>query len=158
MCPLIRSWSCLRNISFSLAKRICAFVEEDTKLKRFAKPKTVKQQKYPILLRRNNIKRALLKPLNELKESKDKRTEEMIPFLFTHNPSSHNIFQIIRQTFQNFYHSKTIRNFFGYKTPIKFLRRAPNLERLIWQSKFMPVEQHFQVTSCGKDFACSLFF
>ena len=32
--------------------------------------------------------------------------------------------------------------------------QAPNLERLLCKSKFMPVEEHFRVNSCGKNCVC----
>ena len=59
--------SCLRNIPFCLARRICAIVEEEeTKLKRLSELKTsLRKQKYPIALIENRIKRALQVPLNE---------------------------------------------------------------------------------------------
>ena len=40
------------------------------------------------------------------------------------------------------------------KNPKNSMRQAPNLERLLCKSKFMPVEEHFQVNSCGKNFVC----
>ena len=34
------------------------------------------------------------------------------------------------------------------------MRQAPNLERLLCKSKFMTVEEHFHVNSCGKNCVC----
>ena len=34
------------------------------------------------------------------------------------------------------------------------MRQAPNLERLLCKSKFMPVEEHFHVNFCGKNCIC----
>ena len=50
--------SCLRNIPFCLARRICAIVEEEeAKLKRLSELKTsLRKQKYPIALIENSIK------------------------------------------------------------------------------------------------------
>ena len=63
--------SCLRNIPFCLARRICTIVEEeDMKLKQLIELKISKQQKYPIALIENSIKRALQIPLNELRKPK----------------------------------------------------------------------------------------
>ena len=148
--------SCLRNIPFCLARRICAIVEEEeTKLKRLSELKTsLKKQKYPIALIENSIKRALQVPLNELRKSKEKGREEIIPFVSTHNPNNPNIFPIIRQTFESFQHSKTMSNVFNGKKLINSMRQAPNLERLLCKSKFMPVQEHFHVNSCGKNCVC----
>ena len=45
-------------------------------------------------------------------------------------------------------------NVFNGKKLINSMRQAPNLERLLWKSKFMPVEEHFHVYSCGKNCIC----
>ena len=90
-------------------------------------------------------------PLNELRKPKEKGREEIIPFVSTHNPNNPNIFPIIRQTFENFQHSKTISNVFNGKKLINSMRQAPNLERLLFKSKFTPVEEHFHVNSYGKN-------
>ena len=115
---------------------------------------SLRKQKYPIALTENRIKRALQVPLNELRKPKEKRREEIIPFVSTHNPNNPNIFPIIRETFKNFQHSKTMSNVFNGKKLINSMRQAPNLERLLWKSKFMPVEEHFHVYSCGKNCIC----
>ena len=66
--------SCLRNIPFCWAGRICAIVEGETKLKRLSELKTLLRiQKYPIALIESSIKRALQVPLNELRKPKEKR-------------------------------------------------------------------------------------
>ena len=76
--------SCLRYIPLCLARRICTIVqEENTKLKRFSKLKTLKQQKYRIALIENSIKIALKIPLNELREPKVKGAEEITHFLYS---------------------------------------------------------------------------
>ena len=147
--------SFLRNIPLCLARCICAIVEEEeTKLKRLSELKTSRKQKCPIVLIENSIKRALHVPLNELRKPKEKGREEIIPFVSTHNPNNPNIFPIIRQTFEKFQHSKTMPNMFYGKKLIKCMHQAPNLERLLCKSKFMPVEEHFQVNSCGKNCVC----
>ena len=143
---------CLRNIPFCLARRICAIAEEEeTKLKRLSELNTsLRKQKYPIALIENSIKKALQIPLKELRKPKEKGREEIIPFVSTHNSNNPNIFPIIKQTFENFQHSKTMSNVFYGKKLIKSMRQAPNLECLLCKSKFMPVEEHFRVNSCGK--------
>ena len=74
-----------------------------------------KQQKYPNTLIENSIKRTLKRPINELRKPKEKGTAEIIFLLSTHNPNNPNIFQIIRQTSENFQHSKTMSNEFSSK-------------------------------------------
>ena len=148
--------SCLRNIPFCLARRICTIAEEEeTKLKWLSELKTsLRKQKYPIALIENSMKRALQVPLNELRKPKEIRREEIIPFLSTGNPNNPNIFPIIRQTFENLQHSKTMSNVFSGKKLINSICQAPNLERLLCKSRFMPVEENFPVNCCGKYCIC----
>ena len=148
--------SCLRNIPFCLARHMCTVVEEENvKLKRLSELKTsLKQQKYPVALIGNSIKRDLQIPLHKLRKPKEKRTEEIIPFFSTHNPNNPNIFLIIRKTFENFQHSKTMLNAFSSKKLINSMNQGPKLERLLCKSKFIPVEENFHVTSCGKNCVC----
>ena len=121
--------SCLRNIPFCLDRCICAIVEEEeTKLKRLSELKTsLRKAKYPFVLIENSIKRALQVLLNELRKPKEKGREEIIPFVSTHNPNNRNIFPIIRQTFENFQHSKTMSNVFNGKKLMNSMHQAPNL-------------------------------
>ena len=75
MCPTSNHpRSCLRNIPFCLARRICAIVEEEeTKLKRSSEIKiSLRKQKYPVALIENSTKRALQVPLNKLRKPKEK--------------------------------------------------------------------------------------
>ena len=64
---------------------------KNMKLNRCSELKTLKQQKYLIALIENSIERALEIPLNEVRKAKEKGTEEIIPFLSTHNPNNPNI-------------------------------------------------------------------
>ena len=139
-----------------MVRRICAIVEEEeTKLKRLSELKTsLRKQTFPIALIENSIKRALQVPLNDLRKPKEKGREEIIPFVSAHNPNNPNIFPIIRQTFESFQHSRTMPNVFNGKKLINSMRQAPNLERLLCKSKFMSVEEHFHVNSCGKNCVC----
>ena len=45
-------------------------------------------------------------------------------------------------------------NVFKGRKLINSLRQAPNLERLLCKSKFMPVEERCHVNSCGKNCVC----
>ena len=72
-------------------------------------------------------------------------------FLSTHNSNNANIFPIIRQTFENFHHSKTMSNVFSDKKLINSMCQLPNLEHVLCKSKFMPIEENFCVNSgCNK--------
>ena len=102
----------------------------------------------------NSIKRDLQIPLHKLRKPKEKRTQEIIPFSSTHNPNNPYIFLIIRKTFENFQHSKTMLNAFSSKKLINSMNQGPILERLLCKSKFMPAEENFHVTSCGKNCVC----
>ena len=110
----IHPQSFLRNIPFCLARCICTIVEKENETKTVFRAKSIiKTTKiYCIALIENSIKIDLQIPLNKLRKPKEKRTEEIIPFLSAHNPNNPNIFPIMGQTFENFQHSKTMSNVF----------------------------------------------
>lgn len=62
----------------------CTIVEEENaKHKQLSELKTLIRQKYPIAVAENSIERALKLSQNKLRRPKEKRTEEIIPFLST---------------------------------------------------------------------------
>ena len=79
------------SILFLLDASELLLKKKNMKLNRCSELKTLKQQKYLIALIENSIERALEIPLNEVRKSKEKRTEEIIPILSTHNPNNPNI-------------------------------------------------------------------
>ena len=105
-----------QKYSIFFARRICAIVEEEeTKLKRLSELKTsLRKKKYSIALIENSIKYASQVPLSEPTKPKEKGREETVS-LSTHNPNNAVIFPIVKQTFENFQHSKSISNIFNGK-------------------------------------------
>ena len=148
--------SCRRNILFCLPRCICIIVEEeDTKIKLLSKLKSsLKQQKYLVALIEYSIKKASQIPLKELRKPKEKGAEEIILFVYTHNPNDSNIFPIMRKIFENFQHFKTMSNVFSGKKLINYMHHVPNFACLLYKWKFMPVEENFHVNSCGKNCFC----
>ena len=92
--------------------------------------------------------------MNELSKSKERWAKEVIPFISTSSTDNPNIFEIIRQTFENCQHSETVSMVFNGKNLINSMSEAPNLERLLCKSKFMPVEENFHVNSYWKSCIC----
>ena len=90
-------------------------------------------------------------PLEILGQPKSAKNEEIIPFTITHNPNNPNVFPIIKQSFDNFQYSKTMSNIFQRKKLVKSMSQAPNLDRLLWRSKFEPQYKNHEVKNYGKN-------
>ena len=82
-------------------------------------------------------------------DSKEKRAEEIIPFFCTHNCNNPNIFPIIRQTLENFQHSKTMSNVFSGKKLINPICQAPCFGLSIMQ---------FKIYACRRKLSCKLLW
>ena len=110
---------CLINIPFSLARRICAIVEnEKIKEKRFIDlsiAKSIARTKIPKSLIEASTFRAKDIPLQILRQPKSAKNEEIIPFIITYNPNNPNVFPIIKQSVGNFQYSKIMSNIFQRK-------------------------------------------
>ena len=90
-------------------------------------------------------------PLDILSQSKTAKTEELIAFTFTYNPNNANVFPIIKQSFDNFQHSKTMSNIFQIKKIVKSMRQEPNLGRLLCRSKLESQHKKHEVKNCKKN-------
>ena len=81
--------------------------------------------------------------MNELRRPKEKRSEEIILLLSTHNSNNSDISPIIRKKFGNFHHSKKMSNASVSTKLTNSICQSPNVEGLLCKSKFMLVEEHF---------------
>ena len=144
---------CLKNIPFSLARRIRTIVEnENVKEKCFKELKKILlEQKYPKSLIEAGILRAKEIPLEVLRRPKTAKNDEIILFTITYNPNNPNDFPVIKQSFDNFQYAKTISNIFQRKKLVKSMSQAPNLGRLLCRSKFESQHKNHEVKNCGEN-------
>ena len=97
---------CLKNIPFSLARRICMIAEKDSlqeiKLKELETLLT--EQQYPERIIKAGINKALKIPQNELRKKEEKKKKKkqekkkILPFISTFNPNNPKAFPIIKQS------------------------------------------------------------
>ena len=152
---------CLTDILFSLARRRCDIVEnESVKEKRFKelKSNTLVEQKYPKLLIKASILRAKDIPLEVLRQPKTNQNEEIVPFTTTYNPNNLNVFPIITHGFDNFQYSKTMSNIFTKNELAKSMSEAPKLRMLLCRSKFESQYKNHELENCGKNCASCPYF
>ena len=141
---------CKKNIPFSLARRICTIVENQER-KEFhlnELKENLKKYKYPAKIVEMGIKKALSIPQNELRQPKTKTTENILPFITTHNPNNPNIMPLIKSAFSTLKTNKVN----GFTSDLKLIhsrRQAPNLKRLLTKSEFTETETKPMVRKCG---------
>ena len=103
---------CLKNIPFSLARRICMITEKDSlkeiKLKELET--LLLEQHYPGRIIKAGINKALKIPQNELRNVKEQEEKKILPFISTCNPNNPNALPIIKQTLENLESSDQMRN------------------------------------------------
>ena len=148
---------CLKNIPFSLARRICAIAEKDS-IKEI-KLKELKilllEQHYPERIIKAGINKSLKILQNELKNVKEQEKKKILHFISTFNPNNPEALPIIKQTLENL---KTLDRTRNALKKVKFInckRQAPpNLERILCKSSFSPSNSISGVKNCSKSFVC----
>ena len=77
--------SCLKNIPFCLARRICMIIEnKNVRYMKLKELKTIlKTQKYPKMVVKKGIERALAIPQKQLRSTKVKKKDDILPFIST---------------------------------------------------------------------------
>ena len=95
---------CLKNIPFSLGRRICMIAEKDSlkeiKLKELET--ILLEQHYPERIIKAGINKALKIPKNELRNVKGQEKKKILPFISTFNPNNPKALPIIKQKLKNF--------------------------------------------------------
>ena len=94
---------CLKNIPFSLARRICMIAERNSlkeiKLKELETLQL--EQHYPERIIKAGKNKALKIPQNKLRNIKEQEKKKILPFIPTFNPNNAKALPIIKQTLEN---------------------------------------------------------
>ena len=146
---------CLKNIPFTLARRMCSIVENNKIKQNRLKDlyEILQNQAYPENLISSGIQRALEIPQNELRKVKEKSNDKIIAFVTTFNPNNQNIYPTIQNTFTSLQqHDDTKEAFENYKL-IRSYRQPPNLKRLLSKARYSAEEDSFTTSTC-KDPRC----
>ena len=103
---------CLKNIPFSLARRICMIAEKDSlkeiKLKELET--ILLERHYPERIIKAGINKALKIPQNELRNVKEQENKKILPFISTFNSNNPKALPIIKQTLENLKTSDRMTN------------------------------------------------
>ena len=95
---------CLKNIPFSLVRRICMISEKDflkeIKLKELET--LLLELQYPERIIKASVNKALKIPQNELRNVKENHKTKNLPFISTFNPNNPKTFLIVKHTLENF--------------------------------------------------------
>ena len=147
---------CLKNIQFSLARRICMIAEKDSlkeiKLKELET--ILLEQHYPERVIKAGINKALKIPQNELRNVKEQEKKKILPFISTFNPNHPKVLPIIKQTLGNLKTSDRMRNALKKVKFINCKRQAPNSGRILCKSSLSLSNSISEVENCGKSFTC----
>ena len=131
---------CLKNIPFSLARRICMIAEKDSlkeiKLKELET--LLLEQHYPERITKAGISKALKIPQNELRNVKEQEKKKILPFISTFKPNNPKALPISKQTLENLKTSDRMGNALKKVKSIDCQRQAPNLGRILCKSSLLP--------------------
>ena len=140
------------NIPFSLARRLCTIVSDETLLPARLKElsQTLTKRKYPSEVINAGIKRAISIPRAKLLDVNNKETEEVLPFISTHNPKNKEVFGIIKNNMDILNSDATMSKILSETKIVKCKRQLPNLKRMLTKSDFNESKTPAKVTRCNE--------
>ena len=100
--------SCLKNIPFCVARRICIIVEnKNVRYMKLKELRTIlKTQKYPKMVVEKGIEKSLAIPQEQLRSEKLKKKDDILPVISTYNPNNPIVFPKVREIYGNLQASK----------------------------------------------------
>ena len=139
---------CKRNLPFTLARRICVIVENNSiRQKHLEELKsTLYRQEYPMKIIEAGIKKALSIPHEQQRQKSTKTTEHILPFISTHNPNNAQVFNIIKSSV-DYLKANQVPGFSKELKVIQSRRQAPNLKKILTKAEF--TSWNPGVTKCG---------
>ncbi|CAC5382643.1 unnamed protein product [Mytilus coruscus] len=169
--PIIAGPSCstqrLSNLLDILLKPLCikvpSFVRDDIDFLNYIPDRVpldtilelknyLKRQNYPVSLIDNGIKSALSIPIVELRKTvprDDKKDKQQpIPFVITHNPRNHKIFNSAKGFLSILHQSKKMKDLVDESQLIGSRRQVPNLKKLLTRAK-VSTQKVAEVQKCG---------
>ncbi len=141
-----------KGVPFNLARRICTIVSDATlRNKRLEELQNfLVKQRYPIELIKNGISRAKDITVTELRNIKDRSTENVIPLVITQNPNNPSVTETIRGNMNILNGSEKMRNILSQNKFIISYRQPKNLKKQLTSAAFNSNKQQPEVTACGE--------
>ena len=139
------------SIPYSQARRICTIVDnKDTLMQRLHEMKTFFISRgYPTTLIDDSIKKSLSIPQHILRQTKTKQNEDILPFVFTHNPNNQNLTNEVRHTLDILKLDPRMGKVLHNTKFVPSKRQAPNLARLLTRAKFSYQQEETGSFRCG---------
>ena len=142
------------NVPYNLARRICTIVSnEQTKLKRLNELKSFLEQRlFPSGLIKAGIRKAYEEKQEDLQQSKQQTSQNIITFTTTFNPRNPDIFTIIKPNLAILQNDDKMKNVLQKNPIIKSHRQLKNLKKLITRAKFQEKQNDIPptISKCGR--------
>ena len=125
-----------KNISFTLARRICKIVENtEAKMKYLENLKmNLSKYQYSKQLTEFVINKALSIPLQELRTPKTKSNDDSLLFITTYNPNNPNVYEMIDRSVEKLKRNKV--DGFENLRVIKSKWQVANLKKILTKAEF----------------------
>lgn len=134
-----------QSLPYSQARRLCTIIDDNIsrdnhlgEMKEF-----FLSRGYPEKLLDDSINKARAIPLSILRETKEKKTEDVLPYVFTHNPCNPDITPLVRSTIETLKCDQRMNNVLSTTKYITSRRQPPNLKNMLTKACFKsnPVEE-----------------
>lgn len=140
-----------QNIPFSLARRLCTIISnrDVLHLRLNELNKFLASLKYPQKLIENGIQRALAIEQSELRKTKLKTDEKVIPYVSTHNPRNTEFFTVIQENLPILQNDEIMKGIIDRSHIIKSKRQPANLKKLLTRARFSSTLRKNKIKRCS---------
>ena len=126
------------SIPYNLARRICTIVsDQDTQKRRLSELHiSLQKRNYPDSVISEGFKKATSIPRNILLTTREKKAEDILPYVSTYNPNNTEMFRILKGNIHILTNDQTMREALSTSKIIKSKRQPPNLKKILTKAKF----------------------
>lgn len=110
----------------------------------------LKKRKYPESLIRNGIAKAKSTDITELRRVRDKKEEEVIPYVSTHNPKNNEAFEVIYRNLPCLRNDARMLKVCQKSSIIKSKRQSKSLKKILTNAKLPEKNGVTEVRKCGR--------
>ena len=126
------------SIPYNLARRICTIVsDQDTQQRRLSELRiSLQKRNFPDTIITEGFKKATSLPRNLLLTTREKKAEDILPYVSTYNPNNTEMFGILKSNVHILTNDQTMREALSTSKIIKSEWQPPNLKKILTKAKF----------------------
>ena len=127
-----------QSLPYSQARRLCTIIDDtDSRDRHLEEMKHFFLSRgYPQKLIDDGIEKAISIPISILRQSKEKNQEDVLPYVFTHNPHNPDLTPLVKSTLETMNYDVRMKKVLSSTKYITSRRQPPNLKNILTKACF----------------------